>query len=150
MTRQLNAMHTGPRREDWETPAAIFDPLHAEFGFTLDVAAHDQNAKCPDFLSESDDALALEWSGVCWLNPPYGKQIGEWVAKAYREALSGRATTVCLIPARTDAGWWHDYAMKGEVRFIRRRVRFVGAPYNAPFPSAIVVFRAGMIISEAA
>jgi phage N-6-adenine-methyltransferase len=138
VTRQLNAMHTGPRREDWETPPELFAPLHAEFGFTLDVCASAGNAKVPDYYDR--DALDRPWRGVCWMNPPYGKQIGQWVRKAWEESQRG-ATVVCLIPARTDAGWWHEYAMRGEVRFIRRRIRFVGAPYNAPFPSAIVVFR---------
>jgi hypothetical protein len=52
---------------------------------------------------------------------------------------------VCLIPARTDTAWWHDYAAKGEVRFIRGRIKFVDQTGNgsnpAPFPSAIVIFR---------
>jgi phage N-6-adenine-methyltransferase len=139
VSRQLNAMHTGPRREDWETPPAIFDPLHAEFGFTLDAAANEANAKVPTYYSES--ALEKPWQGVVWLNPPYGKQIGKWVEKAFQESRAG-STVVCLVPARTDSWWWHDYAEQGEYRFIRRRIKFVGAPYNAPFPSAIVVFRA--------
>lgn len=139
MSRQLNAMHTGPRREDWETPPEIFAPLHAEFGFTLDAAANAVNAKTPAYISE--DALEKMWRGVVWLNPPYGKQIGKWVEKAFQESVCRGATVVCLLPARTDSGWWHDYAERGERRFIRGRIRFVGARYNAPFPSAIVVFR---------
>jgi phage N-6-adenine-methyltransferase len=138
MTRQLNAMHTGPRREDWETPADLYAKYDAEFGFTLDAAANADNAKCPVYFSGG--SLERRWPGIVWLNPPYGKAIGAWVQKAYWESQRG-STVVCLVPARTDSWWWHDYTPSAEVRFIRGRIKFVGAPYNAPFPSAILIFR---------
>jgi hypothetical protein len=47
---------------------------------------------------------------------------------------------MCL-PARTDTRWFHDYCLKGEVIFLRGRIKFGGATQNAPFPSMIVVFR---------
>ena len=143
MTKQLNAMHTGPRREDWETPPALFSLYNDEFRFNLDAAANARNAKCRAFLSK--DSLHPEqwWTGRVWLNPPYGKQIGEWVKKACLEVRAGHAeVAVCLVPARTDSWWWHDYAEPfAEKRFIRGRIKFVGAPYNAPFPSAVLIFR---------
>jgi site-specific DNA-methyltransferase (adenine-specific) len=74
------------------------------------------------------------------MNPPYGREIGRWMKKAYESSLDG-ATVVCLVPARTDTCWWHDYAFKGEVRFIRGRLKFGGSKNAAPFPSAVVVFR---------
>jgi hypothetical protein len=33
------------------------------------------------------------------------------------------------------------YAMKGEIRFLRGRLKFGDAEANAPFPSVVVVFR---------
>jgi len=77
------------------------------------------------------------------MNPPYGRVIGQWVKKAYESSLDG-ATVVCLLPARTDTSWWHDYCMKGEIRFVRGRLKFGGARGNAPFPSAVVIFRPGV------
>ena len=74
------------------------------------------------------------------MNPPYGKDIAKWMRKAFEESQKG-ALVVCLIPARTDAKWWHEWAAKGEVRFLRRRLQFVGSNSSAPFPSAIVIFR---------
>lgn len=124
----------------WETPQATFDALDREFGFEVDVCALAENAKCARFFTPETDGLAQEWTGTLWMNPPYGREIREWMKKAYESARAG-ATVVCLVPARTDAGWWHDYAMKGEVRFIRGRLRFSGMAINAPFPSAVVVFR---------
>ncbi len=76
------------------------------------------------------------------MNPPYGRAIGLWVARAYRAALTG-ATVVALLPARTDTTWWHDYVVKAkDIRFLRGRIRFGEAKYSAPFPSAVVVFDA--------
>lgn len=127
-------------RQDWETPDEIFFPLNAEFHFTLDVCATVENAKCELFFTEAEDGLSRTWSGTCWMNPPFGTQ-GKWVKKAYAEAASGSATVVCLLPARTNTGWWHDYVMKGEVRFLRGRPRFKGAKHGLPQPLAVVVFK---------
>jgi phage N-6-adenine-methyltransferase len=125
----------------WETPQDFFDELDREFGFTLDVCALPENAKCRRYFSPERDGLKQDWTGVCWMNPPYGREIGEWVAKAFESARNG-ATVVCLLPARTDTAWWHTYVMEAtEVRFVRGRLRFGGAENSAPFPSAVVVFR---------
>jgi len=62
--------------------------------------------------------------------------------KAYAASLLG-ALVVCLVPARTDTAWWHEYAMQGDVRFLRGRLymRRGERTGRAPFPSAVVVFR---------
>lgn len=130
--------------ELWETPKELFDELHAEFGFTLDACALPFNAKLDNYFTPEDDALTQIWSGTVWMNPPYGRVIGTWMRKAYESSLQG-ATVVCLVPARTDTAWWHDFAMKGEIRFLRGRVKFIDSKGNgknpAPFPSAVVIFR---------
>ncbi len=75
------------------------------------------------------------------MNPPYGRKIKSWMKKAYEASRAG-ALVVCLVPARTDTAWWHDYAAKAdEIRFIRGRLRFGAANHAAPFPSAVVIFR---------
>ena len=124
----------------WETPQSFFDKLNIEFVFTMDVCALPENAKCARYLTTEEDGLKQAWEGVCWMNPPYGREIGQWIKKAYDEAQAG-ARVVCLVPARTDTAWWHDYAIKGEVRFIRGRLKFGGHKNSAPFPSAIVIFK---------
>lgn len=128
---------------NWATPQELFDELNQEFKFDLDVCAEDWNAKCERYFTVETDGLLADWHGVCWMNPPYGREIKHWMAKAVKEWEKG-ATVVCLVPARTDTTWWHDYAVKGEVRFIRGRIKFVhpdGSTKDAaPFPSAIVVF----------
>ena len=123
----------------WATPQALFDKLNNEFGFTLDVCANEENAKCSKYFTEEIDGLQQEWGGCCWMNPPYGRVIGKWVKKAYESSLTG-ATVVCLLPSRTDTKWWHDYCMKGEIRFIRGRLKFGNSINSAPFPSAVIIF----------
>lgn len=144
MANLTNAGVFSSETDTWETPDDVFAPLHAEFGFDLDAAASDDNAKCERYFTPADDALAQDWTGTVWCNPPYGRQIGRWVEKGYVEAQAG-ATVVMLIPARTDTAYWHDFVMKAnEVRFRRGRIYFEmnGKPVGrAPFPSAVIVFR---------
>lgn len=136
-------VHFSSKTDEWETPQALFDSLSKEFGpFDLDVCSTPHNAKCRHYFTKRDNGLSQSWCGRCWMNPPYGRAIGLWVKKAYEASLTG-ATVVCLVPSRTDTAWWHDYAMKGEVRFIRGRLKFSGNKNSAPFPSAVVVFKKG-------
>lgn len=130
-----------PMSHEWETPQDFFEALDEEFRFNLDAAASADNAKCLRYYDA--DGLGLPWKSVVWCNPPYGTQIGKWVEKGYHEARRG-ATVVMLIPARTETAYWHDYVMHAaEIRFVRGRLRFSGYKVNAPFPSAVVVFRPG-------
>jgi len=130
--------------DDWGTPQKVFDDLNAEFGFTVDVCASKHNFKVSNYYSVEQNGLEQAWQGVVWMNPPYGRTIKFWMQKAYKAWLGG-ATVVCLVPARTDTAWWHDYAAKAsEIRFIRGRLKFEQPGLKsdaAPFPSAIVIFR---------
>lgn len=129
---------------EWATPQELFDQLNARFGFGLDVCATAENAKCERYFTRADNALMQTWAGVCWMNPPYGREIGLWVAKAHDSARAG-ATVVCLLPVRSDTVWWQRFVEPaGEVEFIKGRIRFGGAAAGAPFPSAVVVFRRGL------
>jgi phage N-6-adenine-methyltransferase len=75
---------------EWATPQAFFDALDAEFHFTLDVCATPENAKCARFFTEADDGLTQSWAGeTVWMNPPYGRVIGDWMRKARNESVTG-------------------------------------------------------------
>jgi site-specific DNA-methyltransferase (adenine-specific) len=136
--------------DTWTTPKDFFDKLHQEFNFTLDAAALKSSALVPNYLGPDHDygwrrdALTVEWGGASeggavWLNPPYGKAISKFVAKANLESTKG-VTVVCLVPARTDTRWWWDSCIHHEIRFIKGRIKFSGAG-PAPFPSAVVVMK---------
>jgi site-specific DNA-methyltransferase (adenine-specific) len=130
--------------DEWATPQWLFDALHARFGFTLDVCAAPGNAKLPRYFSLVDDGLAQSWQGErCFCNPPYGKKIGLWVAKARMEAEGG-CLVVGLLPARTDTRWWQDHVLPhADLHFVPGRLKFGNADNSAPFPSAIAIW-AGM------
>lgn len=152
----MNPVHFSSKTDLWATPQDFFDVLNAEFGFVIDVCATAENTKCRYWLgkdaNEGKGSLSMPWWMVAglytkspapavWMNPPYGREIGKWVKKAYEESLKG-ATVVCLLPARTDTKWFHAYIQgKAEVRFVKGRLKFGGAKNSAPFPSMVVVFR---------
>jgi phage N-6-adenine-methyltransferase len=125
--------------DQWATPPDLFCALDRIFHFTLDVCASAGNAKCERYFTEEDDGLKQPWTGTCWMNPPYGRTIGKWMRKAWEASQHG-ATVVCLVPARTDTKWWHDYAANGHIFFFRSRLKFGDAKWCAPFPSTLVTF----------
>jgi phage N-6-adenine-methyltransferase len=139
-----NGRYNGNGRE-WGTPAEVFDPLDEEFQFTLDPCCRIDTARCPCFFTENDDGLTQDWGRHrVFMNPPYGREIYAWAAKA-RQAADQGALVVGLLPASCDLAWWHDHIVgRAEVRYIRGRVRFLtGGPYRASgfFASVIVVWR---------
>lgn len=165
------------KKMDWSTPQWLFDLLDREFHFDIDVCADAEDHKCRTYLSIEDDALKTDWGDflsednpVCWMNPPYGRDIGKWIRKAQEESRKG-CTVVCLVPARTDTQWWWDYCTGAyEIRFLKGRLVFGSDAYwewlwdqefvddgkggrkknpyyhqygrkdSAGFPSAIVIF----------
>ena len=143
----INPGMMSSNKHDWGTPWPLFDVLEAEHDLTLDVCATAENAKCKDYFSPEDNGLEKAWYGNCFMNPPYGKEIGKWVAKASSEATRG-IKTVALLPARTDTAWFHKFIYRKRrvsIEFLKGRIRFLdrdGTPLDpAPFPSMIVVFK---------
>ena len=127
---------------EWATPQDLFDRLNEKYHFNLDSASTDENAKCQNHYTVSDDGLAKSWGGyTVFCNPPYGREIGKWVEKAYNESLKPNTLIVMLLPARTDTKWFHNYCVKGKIEFIKGRLKFGGCKNSAPFPSMIVVFK---------
>ena len=130
---------------DWETPQEFVDSL--PFKFDLDVCALHSNAKCKSWLSPSGTgALEKTWAPrVCWMNPPYGRQVGKWVEKAYQESLKG-ATVVCLVPNRTEAIWFDKiWAEASIICFLGKRIAFTHPDptkqkNGAPFANVLAVF----------
>lgn len=137
----LNSGMMSTGKDDWETPPLLFSNLNKKFNFVIDAAANDNNAKTSRYFTEKTNGLTQEWNDTTWVNPPYGRSIIQWVAKAYLESVTNDIVVVMLLPARTDTKWFHDYVMLAhEIWFMRGRIKFVGAKSSAPFPSMIVVF----------
>jgi len=146
----MNNVHFKSSDREWETPEVVFQPLKKEFNILIDTCANAENTKCKVYFDRKLNGLTANWAeklklvggnGACWMNPPYGRGIDNWIKKAHDEAQKG-VTTVALIPARTDTSWFHTYIHnKQEVRFLKGRIKFVDAESSAPFPSMIVIFR---------
>ena len=142
------------KSDEWETPQDLFNSLNDEFHFTLDPCSTHENHKCDKYYTQEDDGLSKDWAGeTVFCNPPYGRSIGKWVEKCYKESLKG-STVVMLIPSRTDTKWFHKYIYnKAEIRFLKGRLKFINRAlpsWNeqgnyklspAPFPSMVVVFK---------
>lgn len=148
----INEALYSSKTDEHPTPFWFFAMLNAEFRFTLDPCATHENAKCAVYFTKEDDGLAQDWRGhTVFMNPPYGRTIGQWMRKAYESSQDG-ATVVCLVPARTDTRWWRNYVgyydwgtgtqvnHASEVRLVTGRLRFGGAKNTAPFPSAVVIY----------
>ena len=133
--------------EEWETPKELFDYLDELIGgFTLDPASTDDNSLCQKHFTKKEDGLKQSWEGEkVFLNPPYGREVKHWIKKSYEESRKHGTCVVCLLPARTDTQYFHDYCTKAkQITFIKGRLKFknkfneVSTP--APFPSMIVTF----------
>jgi hypothetical protein len=135
----MTYVHFSSATDLWFTPQSFFNKYNEIYKFELDVCAIPENTKCEKYFTPEIDGLKQEWNGICWMNPPYGRTIKHWVKKAYESSVNG-ATVVCLLPARTDTSWWHDYCIKGQIEFIRGRLKFGDSKNSAPFPSAVVIF----------
>lgn len=139
---QTMKVHFSSESNEWATPPAMFAMLNEIYQFTLDPCSSHDNHKCEKYFTKADDGLSKSWANErVFMNPPYGREIGHWIRKAYLET---EAQVVCLIPARTDTKYWHEFCMKAnEIYFIEGRLCFGDGRQRAPFPSCLVVFNVG-------
>ncbi len=158
MADYISSGLTEDEKNAWATPQWLFDALHNEFIFHLDVAASENNKKCYHFIDINQDALKMDnWveamSGyktlahrAVWCNPPYSRgMIKAFMEKAYQQCRVHKITVVLLVPATVDAGWWPANAT--EIRLITQgRISFQHPITKKPINgntkgSAIVIFK---------
>jgi phage N-6-adenine-methyltransferase len=135
--------HFSSKTPEWYTPQSVIGRVIATFGGEIDCdPCADPNDNVPARVryTEDDDGLGQTWSGDVYMNPPYGRQIGKWVEKAYAEYVDGRAdNVVMLLPARVDTAWWRTAAFSANgIAIIRGRLTFSTFSTPAPFPSAVI------------
>jgi site-specific DNA-methyltransferase (adenine-specific) len=128
--------------QDWETPQSFIDKLPVTFD--LDSCTHPSAAKATKYFTQKQDALTKKWDGVVWMNPPYGKALPKWLKYAYEQSLRTKNKAVwCLVPARTDTAWFHEWACKGKIILLKGRISFLqqGKKVGSPaFPSMLVIY----------
>lgn len=138
--------------QTWGTPPKLWHELNMKYGpFKLDAATNSLNPlRTPKYYTEQTNGLERKWYNPTYVNPPYGREIYDWVKKANTEAMLGNRV-VMLIPARTDTRWFHDFIYNRplvETIFLKGRLAMwnyhtgKAHPHKAPFPSMIVIFRA--------
>ena len=112
----------------WRTPPALLDRLYAALGapFDLDPCSPTTDRRSAPvrarvYFTAVDDGLALPWRGKVFLNPPYGRTLRQWIAKAQAEVTARRAAlVVALVPARTETLWWHHHIAGAADAFMLR------------------------------
>lgn len=132
-------------RQDYGTPLELLNAIRTRLcidNFSWDLAASIENAVCPDFYSEKEDALIQPWDHKpgtwLWCNPPFA-HIEPWVAKAAREANKG-AQTVMLVPA-SFSNWWREWVIKYAYQvFLNGRITFVGETICYPKDCALLFY----------
>ena len=138
----------------WETPTrllALFYRVIISFDLDLCSPRKKGPVKARVHFTVEDDGLSLAWHGTVFVNPPYGRTIAHWIAKARGEFERGNAKrVVLLIPARTGTSYWHEHIEdRATVRFLRGRLKFSDGNQSALFPSALVIYGASLEECEA-
>lgn len=137
----LNKALFSSERGDWQTPDHIVEAVKAFYGGSIDLdpcTSPDNPVGAKLFYTKDDDGLVKEWpiGAKVYINPPYGRAIGPWVAKAIHHP----GEVVMLLPARTDTKWFQKIFDErlASYAFLRGRLTFKGANASAPFPSVLV------------
>ena len=126
---------------NWRTPDWLFEALNNHFNFQADVCANDTNYLCDKYFTMEKSCFDNDWDYMNFMNPPYGRQIGKFIERAYLQWTRHGRMTVALLPSRTDTKWFHNYIYnKSDYYFVRGRLRFNDQPNHAPFPSMIVLW----------
>lgn len=124
----------------YSTPVKLFKIINEEFNFTLDVCALPENAKCANYFTPETDGLKQDWPGVCWMNPPFNKELKKWVIKARDESKKHESIVCCLVPFRGNTVWFKEVCMDAEIRFIIGEVNFNDLERGLWLPMCLMIF----------
>lgn len=133
--------------DDWITPKWMIDALGP---FDLDPCESDtQPWPCAQHrMTKREDGLAYPWSNLyggkplVWLNPPYGKATGDWLAK-----LADHNNGIALVFARTETKMFFDHVwpkatsllfLKGRLTFCYPDGTGSKARHNSGGPSVLI------------
>lgn len=124
----------------YSTPHKLFDVINQEFNFNLDVCALPENAKCKNYFTPEIDGLKQDWTGICWMNPPFNKELKKWIIKARDESKKHNSIICCLVPFRGNTIWFRDVCMDAEIRFIIGEVNFNELERGLWLPMCLMIF----------
>lgn len=154
--KMLNDALFSSQKSNWCTPQEVIDPILLLGEIALDPCSNENSivpAKRSVCLPEN--GLEIDWPeaklGITYVNPPYGNQTELWMKKAVHEHKHRNSEVILLVPARPDTKLWQDvvFPHASAICFWRGRLKFLGAPNGAPFPSAVVYLGTRMFSFEA-
>lgn len=128
-------------KEEWLTPPYILEALG---GFDLDPCAPIVRPwdMAKQHYTIEDNGLNKDWSGRIWLNPPYGRKTGHWLAR-----LADHGNGVALIFARTETSLFFEQVWNkaDALLFIEGRLHFHHvkgnrAKANSGAPSVLIAY----------
>lgn len=127
---------------EWYTPPEVVAAVVAAMGaIDLDPCADPGRAiPATAHFVQDDDGLSQPWRGRVYMNPPYGREIGDWTEKLVTEfEYRNVAEAVALVPGRIDTVWYRGLTERASatVCHVAGRLRFSEAD-PAPFPSVAV------------
>lgn len=136
----INSALMASKRDSWNTPECVLDIVRKVGPIALDPCSNEDSIVCAArSYDEIDDGLGQTWAtdgnGLIFVNPVYGRRIGDWVERCARAGVCEEV--VALLPARPDTRWFADVWTAAALCFWRGRLRFLGAPSSAPFPSVV-------------
>jgi len=150
MRSDTEEMTINDLRDQAGTPHVLFEALHKEYRFTVDICAVRHNAKLPTYVTPEQDALSGigSWVGErVWCNPPF-RDIPPWLDMAWRPEL-----VAYLLPVRSDRLWWQAWKGYSECHYFvgekpHRRPQFVpppGVKYSSnPMSLCLFLFGVGV------
>jgi hypothetical protein len=137
----VNKALISSKRTDWRTPKYVLDVVRQVGKITLDPCAS------PYFRRWFADVNWTEGydnyrhpGGLCFMNPPYGRDLWLWVCEYKRLLLihmvPDPSEIIMLVPARPGSRWFDMAWRRSDAYcFWNGRIKFEGAKGPAPFPS---------------
>lgn len=129
------------KNDEWLTPPSLLESLGP---FDLDPCSPVDRpwSTAHEHLTVDDDGLASCWHGRVWLNPPYGREAKQWLA---RLAEHGRGTALIFARTETEMFFEEVWSKATAVLFLKGRLHFhhvcgKRAKANSGAPSVLVAY----------
>jgi ParB family transcriptional regulator, chromosome partitioning protein len=140
--QEVKNVHFASESHEWYTPPEIIERVFHVFD-TIDLDPCSNDSETPSVpathhFTREDDGLSQSWFGNVYMNPPYGREIIDWVRHLCEGYEAGHITAgIALVPSRTDTEWFRLFKQYPRC-FIWGRLKFSGQANSAPFPSMVV------------
>lgn len=141
-------------KQNYTTPAPFIELVQRRWGleFMVDFAADSVNARCPEFITEEQNSLSINWNDALraavhkygtyehtpsgWLNPPFKKN-PQFGAKAHAETDAGLVLATLTLSS-LGTNWFKDNFKNNALNLILEdRMIFEGE--KDPYPKELML-----------